>query len=89
VFCGATAIASPAQVLATLHSFNGSDGSNPYTGVVQGTDGSFFRNNERRRRSRAGEAAGLLLRNRQAMHGMNSVLGKTPGTTAELPDQTG
>jgi hypothetical protein len=41
VFCAATAIASPAQVLTTLHSFDGPDGANP-VGLIQATDGNFY-----------------------------------------------
>jgi uncharacterized repeat protein (TIGR03803 family) len=41
VFCAATAIPSPAQVLTTLHSFNGSDGAAPY-GLVRASDGNFY-----------------------------------------------
>ena len=42
VFCAATAIASPAQVLTTLHSFDGSDGSGPYAALVQASNGNFY-----------------------------------------------
>jgi uncharacterized repeat protein (TIGR03803 family) len=28
--------------LSTLHSFDGTDGSNPYSGLIQGTDGNFY-----------------------------------------------
>jgi uncharacterized repeat protein (TIGR03803 family) len=42
VFCSSTAIVSPAQSLTTLHSFDGSDGSMPYAGLVQAIDGNFY-----------------------------------------------
>ena len=42
VLCAATSIPLLAQTLTTLHSFNGTDGSNPTTGLVQGTDGNFY-----------------------------------------------
>jgi len=38
----ATAIASPAQVFTTLANFGGSNGSNPFAGLVQGFDGNFY-----------------------------------------------
>ncbi len=43
-FCAANAIALPAQVLITLHSFAGSpsDGSEPLAGLVRATDGDFY-----------------------------------------------
>ena len=41
VFCAATAIASPAQTLTTLYSFDGTDGNTP-AGLVQATDGNFY-----------------------------------------------
>src|ERR1022692_1566533 len=40
--CAATAIAVPARTFTTMHSFNGTDGANSYTGLVQGTDGNFY-----------------------------------------------
>jgi uncharacterized repeat protein (TIGR03803 family) len=43
VFCAVTAIASSAQTLTTLMSFNGFDGSEPYfSPLIQGTDGNFY-----------------------------------------------
>ena len=38
----AAAIASPAQVFTTLANFGGSNGSNPFAGLVQGFDGNFY-----------------------------------------------
>ena len=42
MLCVATVIASPAQTFTTLHSFDGTDGSDPGGGLVQGTDGNFY-----------------------------------------------
>jgi len=40
--CAAMAIASSAQNFTKLVSFNGTDGANPYAGVIQATDGNFY-----------------------------------------------
>jgi hypothetical protein len=42
VFLFCAAIASPAQTLNTLVSFNGTDGSYLWGPVVQGSDGNFY-----------------------------------------------
>jgi len=42
VLCVAAAIASPAQTFTTLHSFDGTDGRDPDSALVQGTDGNFY-----------------------------------------------
>lgn len=42
MLCVATVIASPAQTFTTLHSFDGTDGLEPTSGLVQGTDGNFY-----------------------------------------------
>jgi uncharacterized repeat protein (TIGR03803 family) len=42
VFSAVAVIASPAQTLTTLISFNGPDGDNPYAGLVLGTDGNLY-----------------------------------------------
>src|SRR5579863_9338622 len=41
-FCAATAIAASAQTFTTLVDFHGTDGGDPYTALVQGTDGNFY-----------------------------------------------
>ncbi|MGP0018593.1 MAG: choice-of-anchor tandem repeat GloVer-containing protein [Candidatus Sulfotelmatobacter sp.] len=40
--CGTVFKITPQGTLTTLHSFSGSDGSMPYAGLVQGTDGVFY-----------------------------------------------
>ena len=40
--CGTVFKITPSGSLKTLHSFDGTDGSGPYSGLVQGTDGNFY-----------------------------------------------
>src|SRR5580658_3905800 len=42
VLCAVTAIALPAQTLTSLFSFDGTDGADPYAGLVQATNGDFY-----------------------------------------------
>ena len=42
VLCAATAIALPGQTFTTLHSFDGTDGQYPYSGLVQATNGDLY-----------------------------------------------
>jgi uncharacterized repeat protein (TIGR03803 family) len=42
VLCAATAITLPAQTFTTLLSFDGADGSNPFAGLVQATNGELY-----------------------------------------------
>ena len=39
---GTVFMITPAGTLTTLHSFDGTDGGQPYSGLVQGTDGNFY-----------------------------------------------
>ncbi len=40
--CGTVFEITPAGALTTLHIFDGTDGANPYAGLVLGTDGNFY-----------------------------------------------
>jgi len=40
--CAGTAIALPAQTFTTMFRFNGTDGGNPFAGLVQATNGDFY-----------------------------------------------
>lgn len=42
LLCIAPLASSPAQTFRALHGFIGSDGANPYVGMVQGTDGNLY-----------------------------------------------
>jgi uncharacterized repeat protein (TIGR03803 family) len=42
VFCALAVVGSPAPTFTTLASFNGSDGGEPFSGLVQGFDGKFY-----------------------------------------------
>lgn len=42
LFCIATVIAAPAQILTTVANFNGANGSYPYGSLIQSSDGNFY-----------------------------------------------
>jgi uncharacterized repeat protein (TIGR03803 family) len=42
LFCITTAAIAPAQTFHLVHSFTGTEGANPYVGLVEGTDGNLY-----------------------------------------------
>jgi uncharacterized repeat protein (TIGR03803 family) len=42
VLCATTATILSAQTFKTLHRFDGTDGSTPYAGLIQATNGNFY-----------------------------------------------
>ena len=42
VFCAAAVVAAPAQTLTTLANFNGANGANPQSTLIQGIDGNLY-----------------------------------------------
>ncbi|HEV2380370.1 MAG TPA: choice-of-anchor tandem repeat GloVer-containing protein [Terriglobia bacterium] len=40
--CGTVFKITPAGILSTLHSFDGTDGEDPWAGLIQATDGNFY-----------------------------------------------
>lgn len=80
LICAAMVVASSAQTLTPLHSFNGSDGMNPYrVALVQGIDGNFYGTTE----TGGTDNYGVVFK--MAPDGTVTVLHQFVGTDGEYP----